>query len=340
MNIINEIVFTYHNKTKKDKHHRYKSWEHCYTYFHDNHRSLNEDGTLDKGSLHLAFYLASWGMLRGGSILLQKDYLVHEHFLKQVVSKRKYHKYFNLEYKLNLDDSYLEGINELIEDTRYAYETYIAQTSEEEPYVRLSDTLTSKILLGVYGNVPAYDRYFKRGLKLHGIKDNFEHSLGEVVDFYTANKEAFEECQRRYSVDGTVYTPMKLIDMYFFQVGLMLENTSTEPEKMDQLKAFAESYAEAKHEPEVEKLQRTAGETDRIRNYLVDYLKQAKEEGQTYVDLKSGDLHRMLELKNRMPSVCNAMTSIGAFTYEILHDTPSGASSTRLVRYYLNKENE
>lgn len=55
----------------------------------------------------------------------------------------------------------------------------------------------------------------------------------------------------------------------------------------------------------------------------------------TSLDLRSGTIHNELNLKNSMPSVCNAMTTLGNFKYEIIFDTPSGKSSTKVVRYFL-----
>ena len=50
--------------------HRFKSFDYCYNYF-----VTNSDLTLDieKSCLTLGFYLASWGMFRGSSFLLQKS---------------------------------------------------------------------------------------------------------------------------------------------------------------------------------------------------------------------------------------------------------------------------
>lgn len=39
-------------------------------------------------SLQLAFYLASWGMYRGSSFLLQKDYRVHIPVVKELLQKK------------------------------------------------------------------------------------------------------------------------------------------------------------------------------------------------------------------------------------------------------------
>jgi hypothetical protein len=67
---INELVkkiYTYDNVQKNDNNARYKSWEHCYIYFQKN--KSNKEKT-DEMALHLAFYLASWGMLRNSFLWL------------------------------------------------------------------------------------------------------------------------------------------------------------------------------------------------------------------------------------------------------------------------------
>lgn len=69
-------IRTYFNETVKDSHGRYMSWRHCYNAFVENRNDADEK-MFDYLALHLAFYLASWGMYRGSSFLLQKDYKVH-----------------------------------------------------------------------------------------------------------------------------------------------------------------------------------------------------------------------------------------------------------------------
>ena len=63
--------------------HRYKSWEHCYNFFKKISKKKLDEEELDLAQLHLAFYLASWGMYRGSSFILQKDYTI---FKKIVVA--------------------------------------------------------------------------------------------------------------------------------------------------------------------------------------------------------------------------------------------------------------
>lgn len=75
VDLIIKSATTFYNQLKADRNGRYRSWEHCYKCFHDARN--NSDPDYDYMSLQLAFYLASWGMYRGSSFLLQKDYKVH-----------------------------------------------------------------------------------------------------------------------------------------------------------------------------------------------------------------------------------------------------------------------
>jgi hypothetical protein len=109
--------------------------------------------------------------------------------------------------------------------------------------INVTDTLASKILLGVSGNVPAYDRYFKDALTLFGIRTQFDElSLKGLVHFYKHNQQGFEKNRDLFSKDGVSYTPMKLIDMYFWQIGFMLDNPDKYEEEITIVNEFAEQY--------------------------------------------------------------------------------------------------
>jgi len=69
---IKESILLFYKEILDDQYHRYRSWEHCYSCFQRLQSSKSEEN-VDTATLHLAFYLASWGMYRGSSQLLQKD---------------------------------------------------------------------------------------------------------------------------------------------------------------------------------------------------------------------------------------------------------------------------
>ena len=73
--------------------------------------------------------------------------------------------------------------------------------------------------------------------------------------------------------------------------------------------------------------------TDDIRQHILELKKAAKDAGESFIILKSGDIHKELNLKNRMPQVCNAMRQSMNEGDIVLHTTPSGNSSTIEIQY-------
>ena len=75
INTISDYIRALESKTT----HRFLSWDICYEKF----QSTTNDDLL---SLHLAFFLASWGMYRGSSQLLQNNYLIHREAVQIILS--------------------------------------------------------------------------------------------------------------------------------------------------------------------------------------------------------------------------------------------------------------
>ena len=87
VDLIIKAATAFYDELCEDANGRFRSWEHCYKVFHDA-RVKRQGGELpdyDYLSLHLAFYLASWGMYRGSSFLLQQDYKVHEEAVREIL---------------------------------------------------------------------------------------------------------------------------------------------------------------------------------------------------------------------------------------------------------------
>lgn len=69
-------------------------------------------------SLQLAFYLASWGMYRGSSFLLQKDYRIHIPVVKELL-RNKYNPLARIEGMALGEESnqnLLMDLNEFLND--------------------------------------------------------------------------------------------------------------------------------------------------------------------------------------------------------------------------------
>lgn len=75
--------------------------------------------------------------------------------------------------------------------------------------------------------------------------------------------------------------------------------------------------------------------TAEIVRYILRTLAQHQAKGETSCTLISGEIHKSLGLKNKMPSVCNAMYQAMDSGDVVVHTTPSGKSSTIQICYQL-----
>lgn len=221
MNTVDLIIksaTTFYDELKQDVNGRYRSWEHCYKTFYDARKVKNPD--YDFLSLHLAFYLASWGMYRGSAFLLQKDYKVHIPVVKELLNS-KYDSLFGIECKDLKNEQNQQKLKELNAFLKNYYDKIRDTVKEKEIKNEISSTLTTKILMGTFGCVPAYDRYFIEGVKDQKVTTgNYNlKSLLKLVDFYESNKEKLEKTRKSLTVYSLPYPQMKLLDMGFWQIG-------------------------------------------------------------------------------------------------------------------------
>lgn len=223
---INKNVLEFYNSIKIVSNHRYKSWEHCYNFF-KNIQGCKLDKTKEElAQLHLAFYLASWGMYRGSSFILQKDYSIYNKIIKILLSD-KFNILWNLDKNILVNESLIiEKFSEIyillsnqLKEIKKEVENHPDLKSKKSHYNpdMISETLITKILLGTIGCVPAYDRYFMIGLKELNIKRQFNprRSIKELINFYKENCKEIDNLKEK--LKG--HTIMKIIDMYFWKIG-------------------------------------------------------------------------------------------------------------------------
>lgn len=180
--MISKLILSYYKQIREDEHHRYRSWEHCYRFF----RSLNRPVTAverDLATLHLAFYLASWGMYRGASFLLQKDYKVHSYAVGVLLDPR-----FSLLWEVDITGS----------DNQERYIELLFELKQA-----LIDSYTSNIRLGE--------------AKYHGFncREFTYNSIQGLLLFYKHYETDFDQLRLDTREHGLEYPPMKLVDMYF-----------------------------------------------------------------------------------------------------------------------------
>ncbi len=202
---------------KKDPYHRYSSWDNC-------HKAFLSAVPDESHALHLAFYLASWGMYRGSCGLLQKNHFIHQKAV-DILFKEKFHKLrCNWETDIIIKD--IDLILELKDELANYYNSITYIKEEKNPkYITPTDTLISKIMLGTLGCVPAFDRYFITGikdtLKLKDIK--FGKKCLESI-FNNLDLNQIIACQDLIRKNLNYYYPiMKIIDMYYWQIGYDVE---------------------------------------------------------------------------------------------------------------------
>ena len=137
-----------------------KSWEHCYQAFRSARQKFPHS-QLDGQTrlflcLHLACYLASWGMYRN-SLIRQFDYTIHEETIN-LLFKPQYEKLWGT--SVNNADSLLIG--ELAVRVGETYHN--AKQKRIDTIPAPTTTLVTKILMGTMACIPAYDRYFAIGI--------------------------------------------------------------------------------------------------------------------------------------------------------------------------------
>jgi len=216
----------FHRNLQEDRNHRYLSWEHCYRFFRDRGRT---EGDTDTAALHLSFYLASWGMYRGSSFLLWKDYKVNCHVVDTLLLDR-YRRLWQTSITTGPDDATAALVIELVEALRSGYSREIRMLKGKrvgKEGVKVSDTLVTKILLGTLGCTPAFDTYFLDGVRY--VKDHTTafacgptlntRNLRSLWEFYGSHERAFGSLGMRTQAGNLPYPPMKLVDMYFWSIG-------------------------------------------------------------------------------------------------------------------------
>lgn len=221
MKAIDELMSaaqTFYEDARANENGRSRSWEHCYRVFRDARTDPSPD--CDYLSLHLAFYLASWGMYRGSCFIFHKDYKVHTPIVDEIL-KPEYDCLFGIA---------CEGLRESeVQDRLEKLRDYIADYFDPiRKEVRgravsssVSPVLITKILMGTLGCVPAYDRFFQDGVATYKVttREYSPKSVRRLVDFYEEHNDRLEEARRGMRVGDLIYPQMKLLDMGFWQVG-------------------------------------------------------------------------------------------------------------------------
>ncbi len=191
---------------------RYTSFDYCFNYFQE-YRERNRLPELLRGDalqlscLQLGFYLASWGMLRGSADLLQRSVRVYAPVIEVIANSPPE------AWEIDADaygDGSCPSVFGLANQLRAALPNFA------------SDTLVTKIMLGTFGCVPAFDTNFRTGF---GASTFGPKALRRIGEFYKVNSEVIERNRVRTldfasgAPTSRRYTRAKVIDMVFFVAG-------------------------------------------------------------------------------------------------------------------------
>ena len=201
---------------------RFASFDYCYNYFRQTD-DLTAD--LEKSCLVLGYFLASWGMLRGGSYLSAKSIYHYKPVIEYLNELKEPKNENNGIWKIDIDNYTDDNIQIILKVYDGIKENLLLEGNADR-------TVVTKVMLGVFGCVPAFDMNFIEALsnfadnrKLFNQVD--KNSLGFIQKFYLANKTNID-CLSNYFtttdfVSGrktkTNYPKVKIIDMYGFAVG-------------------------------------------------------------------------------------------------------------------------
>ncbi|HMJ07813.1 MAG TPA: hypothetical protein VK468_02340 [Pyrinomonadaceae bacterium] len=168
-------------KSKSGPNERYASFDYCYNYFSST-ENITKD--IEKSCLMLGFYLASWGMFRGSSFLLQRSVKGFDTTVRYISGLEK--SVWNIDV-----DSYTDENMQMITDIYENIKGCLIDNGNADL------VLITKILLGVFGFVPAFDRYFGNTFRdVSGGRCGFrrvnKNSLTVIKKFYEANRETID----------------------------------------------------------------------------------------------------------------------------------------------------
>ena len=193
---------------------RYSSFDYCFNYFQEFHETgrtaaLADSKNMQQSCLQLGFYLASWGMLRGSSFLLEKSAKFYEGLIEAIaVCDERL-------WTIDVDSYTDENIDCLIDCAEQ-----LRRAMGDGHHA--TDTLITKMMLGVFGNTPALDQFVRSSLRLYSFS---QRSLRRLHEFYLSNKQEIDS-YRIYTIDfktgketKRLYSKAKVIDMVGFIAG-------------------------------------------------------------------------------------------------------------------------
>lgn len=197
------------------------SWDYCYSWFR---AGRGED--LRRDCLELGYYLANWGMFRGSGALMRTNLTAFVPVMDVI----------------NAHDEEMRGVQLAGSNSewRALEEVYGALSVTLPSHVQPSATLITKVILGVWGCIPAMDTYVLAGVRklqqtkgkqgIASFNRNYYDFMVELTQTHTDEIDRYRTTAKlsTFNSDTTVGAPNlpvgKVLDMYLFQIGTEVLN--------------------------------------------------------------------------------------------------------------------
>lgn len=219
---IRQAVFEHHKESGEDKfdeNKRMSSFDYCYNYFYNNKNNLVGDN-MERSCMELWSFLASWGMLRSRGNMYQRSPASLAGIIDYINEK----KHYNL-WNIDIPNYSTETVECLIEIYNGLF--FKIKAINVTPTL----TLVTKIMMGVWGCIPAFDRYFRKWL-MKDINPYYNYNklskemLNGISSFYNYkdHAESFGRIHiNTINIGGkktnNTYTQAKLVDMFGYTKG-------------------------------------------------------------------------------------------------------------------------
>ena len=229
---------------------RSNSWAQCYTHFVDLKRKYDKTKSIsskeiDEACVRLGFYMASWGMYRGSSFLLQNDYKIYNDIVKKIITDHAYDVLWNLDGTIIRSATYNGFINTVFDPLKklideicdelkpykhhYITKSWYADHSILASSCSISKTLVTKLILGAIGCYPAIDSFFSEAIGAVANDLSADQIKCMLRLAYYVKKDIYgkkiiicssDDNAYRHPLSLSDYPVMKLIDMYYFTLGM------------------------------------------------------------------------------------------------------------------------
>lgn len=197
---------------------RERSWDFCFDHF-QNHPAPTD--AMELSCLHLGYYLASWGMMRGSSFLFRGTNALHYQSVVETIEK----------HNGSMRDW---DAHAYLEEGRYEqYEAAWADLRQSLlPGGGRAITLVSKVMMGAWGCIPSFDTYFVKSFRALSTEAAERQAWGRgnsealrmLSEIYETHREEIDRVRASHTVwslstaqpSPRNLTRAKVLDIYGF----------------------------------------------------------------------------------------------------------------------------